>query len=757
MLFKKMLRTLLFYKAQFISMIIMITLGVTVLVACNVLWGSLEYNSNYMYETTNMADYRIYSDAGFTEDEVAKVKEIEGIKDATRVLSTNLSVKDSDNVLNLNVIENYTISKAIIVEGSSKYDESSDGIYLNDKYAKRNNISVGETVTVTYNSQDITLTVVALVKSGEYLIPISDETQLLPNFEKYGYFYMTPKKYKSIMGDNFYSSIFIDSDLDKITVESEVESKLGKSVLLTTNDENISYSGVEGEIEECMVTGIFVPIIFLVIAFLTMITTMQRVTINEKIQIGTLKALGFKDKKITIHYTSFGFFIGLIGVVLGIILGFIAGAFMFNESGSYGIYIDFLNWTLVLPWYCYLLLVLIIALLTLITFLSVRKILKGTASEVLRPYVIKNIKQSKFEKTKLWNKLSFSTKWNLRDIFRHKARSLMSLLGVFGCALLLCIGFSMKESIDGTVDCMFNKVYTYESKIFINDGVSNDDVSSLAKTYNGDMLASQSISLDNVTYALEIYNAKNGCVNFIDKNNNDVTLSDDGAYICLRMQDKGYNVGDTITISPFGTDQKYEIKVIGVLRNITTESIIMTNAYADSINFSYNYNVVFTKELSTNISSEYINSIQNISYLKESMDTMLDMMDMMVGIIIIASVILGIVVLYNLGLMNYLERYRELSTLKVVGFKDKRISSILITENLWITILGIIIALPVSYGLVVILFKMLASEYEMAVVFGALTIFVSVLLTLGVSMLVSLVVSRKNKKIDMTKALKVAE
>jgi putative ABC transport system permease protein len=135
----------------------------------------------------------------------------------------------------------------------------------------------------------------------------------------------------------------------------------------------------------------------------------------------------------------------------------------------------------------------------------------------------------------------------------------------------------------------------------------------------------------------------------------------------------------------------------------------------------------------------------------------MDVMNKMIYLLVIAAVLLGLIVLYNLGVMSYVERYRELATLKVVGFKDKQIGKILISQNLWLTVLGIIVGIPVGVGVLNILIKALASEYEMVLVLGPVTFIVGIVATLGVSLLVSFLISRKNRKIDMVEALKGVE
>ena len=135
----------------------------------------------------------------------------------------------------------------------------------------------------------------------------------------------------------------------------------------------------------------------------------------------------------------------------------------------------------------------------------------------------------------------------------------------------------------------------------------------------------------------------------------------------------------------------------------------------------------------------------------------MEIMNLMIVILIAAALVLGIVVLYNLGVMSYTERYREMATLKVIGFGDKKIGRLLIGQNLWIAAVGTVIGLPAGIGALDYLIKALATEYEMKLVIGPVTCIVSIALTLGVSALVSVMIARKNRKIDMVEALKGAE
>ena len=184
----------------------------------------------------------------------------------------------------------------------------------------------------------------------------------------------------------------------------------------------------------------------------------------------------------------------------------------------------------------------------------------------------------------------------------------------------------------------------------------------------------------------------------------------------------------------------------------------MSREYADSLGISYSVSSVYTDRDSSDVpASPLIAGTQDKQQLMDSFESFVGIMDTMVIILVVAAVILGIVVLYNLGVMSYVERSRELATLKVLGFRNRKIGRLLISQNIWITVAGILIGFPAGIGVLHWLTTALAGEYELKLMLGPLTYFVSVLLTFGVSMLVGAMVAGKNRKIDMVEALKIAE
>ena len=760
MLVKKLLRTAWKYKAQFISMIIMVVIGVGIFVGFNVEWYSL-YKDTFGYmDDTSYADYRIMSEQGFSEDDLKAIQSIEGVEEAVRMLSINVDYNDTgDKKLGLTVVDNYGegIHTFYMVEGED-YSEKANGIWLNDKFARENNINVGDSIKISYQTYSVKLNVIGLIKSSEKLICVVDENQLMPDFGSYGYFYMTPASFKAIAGENFYTQINVLSDMDKEDFEEAVDKALGKTTLVLGKDETISYSESEGEMEEGKTMAGILPVLFLLIAALTMVTTMNRITSNEKVQIGTLKALGFKDKKIIWHYTAYGLFIGIVGTVLGTALGYGIGKFIINENGIMATYIDTPFWDLYAPAYTWPVLVVIIGFLTFISFLSVKKMLKGSAADALRPYMPKKVKLTAIEKTKFWSRRSFGTKWNYRDIVRHKSRSAMTLLGVFGCTLLIMAAFGMKDTMKGFMENTYNTTLNYNTQINFNETGDENIKIGEAEKYNADYASSASVKVDGEPITLEIYNIVNDKVRFLGKDGKLAKIQDNGVYICTRLNDKGYDIGDTLEFSPYGSDDTYKVKVAGIIRSTMTENIVMSWNYAVENNIPHTITAAYTDAEPADIeANEAISGTQTKEMVVKALETFTALLNQSVMLLTVAAVILGVVVLYNLGVMSYTERYRELATLKVVGFKDKKISGLLISQNIWLTICGIVIGIPLGVFTLWYMIKALAGEYEMKLVIYPASYIITIAITFAVSFVVGFFISKKNKKINMVEALKNAE
>ena len=425
-----------------------------------------------------------------------------------------------------------------------------------------------------------------------------------------------------------------------------------------------------------------------------------------------------------------------------------------NPHGPMGTYFDLPKWNLYMPWYVWVVIVIINLLMVLVGFLSVKNILKGSAADALRPYTPKKMKPLLIEKTKWFHKRRFAFRWNIRDVFRHKARSLMSIIGVVGCTILLVATFGVKYLLTSFVTDYYDKPMKYETRINLAEEITNEKALEIANAYNGDLTSTTPILIGEDVYSIDVYNVNNDLISILDINTKPIkNISNSGAYVPNKLASElNVKVGDKIKIKTFVGGMEFEVEVIQITRSLTG-NIVISDDYADSIGLTHNYNCIYTKTKDVTINSDIV-SIQSKKDIINSFSSIMEVLDVMVVLLALASIILGIVVLYNLGILSYMERYRELATLKVLGFKDKKITSLLVTQNMWMTLFGMILGAPLGVWVLKVLMDLLASDFDIKLRLDPRMFIYSFILVLLTSLFVSYMVARKNKYINMVEALK---
>jgi putative ABC transport system permease protein len=367
------------------------------------------------------------------------------------------------------------------------------------------------------------------------------------------------------------------------------------------------------------------------------------------------------------------------------------------------------------------------------------------------------------EKTALWNKMRFGTKWNLRDIFRHKSRSAMSFIGTFGCMLMLVASFGMNQTMDNFLATFYDKTTVYSSKLFISSDADNEDALDIAREMDGDYSASVSSKVGDKAISVDVYNITHGTYQFIDENSEITALPEDGAFICKRLAKEFHaGPGDMVTIEPYGTDESYDVHISGINSSLT-ESLSMTEEYAESIGLTgsdaYKINSVYTMTGKDEIATgSNITSIQSKQDIMDSFDAFMEIFYFFIIVLVAASVLLCLIVLYNLGVMSYMERYREMATLKVLGFYDGETASYVYRENGILTLIGALIGLFMGKWLHSWLIRTIEVDYLM---FGrsvhTRSFILAALLTFVFSLSVNFISYFTIKDIDMIESLKSVE
>ena len=247
-------------------------------------------------------------------------------------------------------------------------------------------------------------------------------------------------------------------------------------------------------------------------------------------------------------------------------------------------------------------------------------------------------------------------------------------------------------------------------------------------------------------------------VRFVDRKNNIINKPDDtGIFVTYKLAEtKGYKKGDKITWHIYGDNKYYTSKIIGFNKDPQNQNITMTRNYLESLGINYKPDSLYTNVDLSNIKEiKNIETIQNIDNLKEGMEGMLSMMKTMLVLIIGIAVLLGGIIIYNLGILSYTEKQYQFATLKVLGFKDSQIKNIFVEQNSWIAIVSIIIGMPLGFYLTDWLFKTAIEEhYDFGASITIKTYIISAVGTYIVSYLVSKFLARKIKNIDMVSSLK---
>lgn len=552
-------------------------------------------------------------------------------------------------------------------------------------------------------------------------------------------------------------------DVDDTSRIGETKNKIKDNVedIITTTlrEDNLSYDGYKREAEEGdTYSGVFSGL-FVFIAILSVVTTMNRFVKKERTQIGTLKAIGIKKGKITRMYVNYGFFISVVASILGIVLGnlLIGNFFLEMEMEYYEIpYYNIVTIPLV-----YEVSIAIVIAITLVTYLSCRKILKEPAAQALRierPKV--KVKENDFTTKKIFNKLSLSTKWNIRDIGRSKGRTLMAVVGIAGCTMLVVTAFGMLDSMKSYVSWEFDTISNFDYKLSLSSDYTDKQFNNIISKY-GDA-TSETIGVefknkDEIVVKPLTINNTNGLLQVTDHNRNAFDMREEGLYITEKMA-LIYNlkVGDIIEWHIIGSDNWYKTEIVGLNRDPQSQQFNCTKKFFNTLDEEYKADSVYTNEDLSGIKEiPGVNTIQTIKNLEDGMNSMLNMMYSLIALLILVSIVLAIVIIYNLGIMSFSEKEYQFATLKVLGYKYKQIKKIFIKQNIWIGIFAIVIALPLGNYMTDYIFKnAIGDNYDFEAMIKPITFIFSSLGIFIVVYIVNQFLAKKIMKIDMVSSLK---
>lgn len=796
MLKKKMIRDVLKNKSQFITILLMVMVGVMVYAGIEAYMDGMTDTANRFYTKNNLPDVNVIG-MSFTKDDLNDIKSIDNVVDAERKLTLTMNdAKDNNKSYLVNVIEDNNISKFYVKDGTS-FDKEKSGVWLDYFYAKENNIKVGDKISFKYEKYAFNEKVNGLIYVPDHVYDVKDESQIMPNHKTYGFLYMSSNELEGFIKDeaknklssklgkklsdeefnklnhtfNFednipYNYVMVDvktkKDVNK--VKDEIEKRVENAKATISIEKTSSYAMYQGEIDEgAAYVGIFSGL-FLFIAMLSVITTMTRIIKNQKLEIGTLKALGFSKYKITRHYVGYGFWVALLGALLGILLGrYFLGSVFLNIEMSF---FEMPEGRVFIKPLTYVASLLVVIITSIITFLTCYKELRKKPADSLRnelPSV--NEKSLNITTKGIFKNMSFSSKWNLRDIIRNKFRTITGVIGIVGCCTLIVCALGMLNSMNNFIKIQFDDLYNFDYKLNLKENVKQSRIDELTDKYgnNTSMTLNIEIKDDNDDREANtlFVDDSNGYVRFANKDYKFKTLDrNDGVYVTYKFSDK-YNlkIGDKISWHSYGSKTYYKSKIVGYIRDPEVQGVTATRSYIESIGINYKPDSIYTnKDLKKVKQINGVNVVQGIDELKTAIKSMLSMMREMIIIIILFAILLGVVIIYNMGILSYSEKEYQFATLKVLGFNSRKIKNIFTKQNSIICIISTIIGLPLGYFLTSYLFKVCLDEnYDFGVYIKPITYVLAFIGTYLVSYFVSKFLARKVNKIDMVSSLKSNE
>lgn len=547
-----------------------------------------------------------------------------------------------------------------------------------------------------------------------------------------------------------------------------------------------SWAGHKADADRMQSLGTVFPVIFFLVAALVSLTAMTRMIEEQRVQIGTLKALGYGDGVIICKYLGYALCAALLGSVLGSLLGgkllpyVIMYAYQILYTGLP--YID-------LPMDVSETLLSIAASVLCIaaaTLAACWKQLKTNPAQLMRPKPPKSGKRVLLERLPfLWKHLSFNQKTTLRNLFRYKKRIFMTIFGIGGCMSLLLVGYGLQDSITQVAKRQYTEIFRNDASITLNSNDSDQEQQELRtflESYEG-MESMLEVCMQSVT--LETSGHSKTAYLYIPQ---DIEAADDFLNLQNRVTRKEYSyptegvalsektardlkvgVGDTVTLK-LGDEKAVSVTVESIAENYVAHYIFMgPSLYRDLFGREPSYNQLQLRYADTSeayedqLASELMRQegCQGVSFttkLEKQIGDMLESLNIIILVLIIAAGSLALVVLYNLNNINITERRRELATLKVLGFYDLEVAANVYRENVLLTLLGVIAGL--FLGTALHQFTIQTVEVEMMMFGRTISVgsyAISSLITIGFSVIINGVMFFELKKIDMIESLKSVE
>ncbi len=775
-------------KKIFISLLFMSFLGVGFFAGIKATSPSMKNTLESYFNDLNIYDIELTSTM-FTSKDKDNILEIEGIENVELGISYDDIATYDDNkpvVKIYSILDN--INQLNLVDG--RMPENYDECVIDEKILTNDpKFSIGDYIEITDNNNLLKskkVKVVGIVNSPLYISSVRGNTNLASG--TIDYFVYIPKD--NFAYDNIYTNMYITMDSSKETYSNaylkevnSIEDKISQiynNAYITNRTENTGYISFIQDTERIDNISKIFPVIFFIVAVLISLTSMTRMVEEQRVEIGTLKAMGYSSFDIASKYVIYASVASIIGGIAGIIVGvnliprliYSMYEIMYTTKKlmiSYNLSFSFFG--LLLSYFC------IIGA----TIYAIVKELKNNPAVLMRPKAPKIGKRVLLERISvIWNRLSFTNKVTVRNIFRYKKRFLMTIIGIAGCTALIFSGFALKESVSSLLPSQYGNIFSYDIEAISLKNLNDTELEKLKENenitdYNKIMTQSLTAQKNDITvdetYLMVFENSD--VDNFIKiknpKNSKKISIND-GVIITNKLAELlDVEIGDEIEIIN-SENKKIKITIDNICENYMYHYIYMSKDIYEKISgeeATFNavlINTIYDDEesqkkvaeevLKDNVFSQAIVTKTTANLMNEIMSNL----NYVVVVLIVSAGILAFSVLYNLSNVNISERIRELATIKVLGFYDREVHNYVEKESIILTVIGIFIGLIFGYFLSFAIIETCELDIMVIPVDFSINCYVySVIITVIFTIIISIFSYFNLKKINMIESLKSIE
>ena len=546
---------------------------------------------------------------------------------------------------------------------------------------------------------------------------------------------------------------------------------------------NVSWASFKTNVDKLQAITTIFPVFFFLVAALVVSTTMTRMIEEERLQIGTLKALGYRSGEIMVKYLLYALAAALLGTAVGLTVGFYAFPTVIWSAYTIMYYVPVLytSWQLNKALFAGGTLT---GLTVGVTALACRASLSEAPAALMLPRAPRAGQRILLERiTPLWRRLPFTWKVTCRNLFRYKKRFWMTVIGVSGCTALLVTGFGISDSLDAICTNQYGNIYHYDLTTAIAHPEDTASGPAYDYLYGADFDRSLAASMEKTTQpkagtaGLECYlmvpQDLSAFADFADLHERlsgkATPLGEQGVVVTEKFaREMGVSAGDTLTLENSEGDSA-EFTVSGVCEHYVYNYVYLSAAaYEEGFGTPASWNVILTQfredgpaqgDISRTLLA--MDEVSAVNFTTDQMTTvlnMLDSIDAVVVLIIVCAAALAFVVLYNLSNINIAERVKEIATLKVLGFHDKETYRYVSRESSALTLIGALAGLVLGIWL----HQFIITTVEVdAVMFGRqiqpLSFVYALVLTLLFGTVVNRVMGLRLKKISMVESMKAPE